>query len=611
MGGSVYFIPLARGPADEATRKALLETTWGVLARRIDSLAKKKGLRDITGAYLAMESSDGIDDGSWFADEWNITLSFGDAAGLCVGEADACYHWAELVTLELWDVLAERVRAHGAELGPKPRALEDALAKNTDPIFYFGTKLAVTTADPTASDDHEFRVFDSVYPLSKVPAADRERVRGLIREGRCACDLCQALRAKLGLPLAPEAARLPKNTKPKVAAAKRADSAAAPARAEPAFDLATAPVRTALEGRALLASPGEVVILDLAERWFAGKKPSPALRRALPSMPIRALGLYHQRMRELWPEVYELADLEILSLYDTSLPRGLPPDIGRLGKLRAIDLGWNSSSATWDPALFRIPSLEVVLGVGGDEPPPDLLARPLSILDMGAWRRPGPKAARELRLEAAIYPDWLLTSEDVARMPLRFLWTSKIALPEGNPLETLALDGDEPPRWIAGLPALRHLHLSVKRLPDWLHELSGLETLVVHTHRATADALRPLERMSSLRRLGLFAHDTASLPLDLSGLERLELLAISNGPKRWADMPRGIATLPALRRFFTSMLGAGEEAKAKRDVAATVIDGNVLRLWNPFDLYGALSPPGSAARLLARFRNEHWLDDLR
>jgi hypothetical protein len=597
MGGSVYFIPLARGPADEATRKALLETTWGVLARRIDSLAKKKGLRDITGAYLAMESSDGIDDGSWFADEWNITLSFGDAAGLCVGEADACYHWAELVTLELWDVLAERVRAHGAELGPKPRALEDALAKNK-------AKSAIDAA--------AFRVFDSVYPLSKVPAADRERVRGLIREGRCACDLCQALRAKLGLPLAPEAARPPKRAKPKVAAGSKGTRAAAPARAEPAFDLATAPVRTALEGKALLASAGEVVILDLAERWFAGKKPSPALRRALPSMPIRALGLYHQRMRDLWPEVYELADLEILSLYDTSLPRGLPADIGRLGKLRAIDLGWNSSSATWDPALFRIPSLEVVLGVGGDEPPPDLLARPLSILDMGAWRRPGPKAARELRLEAAIYPDGLLTSEDVARMPLRFLWTSKIALPEGNPLETLALGGDEPPRWIAGLPALRHLHLSVKRLPDWLPELSGLETLVVHTHRATADALRPLERMSSLRRLGLFAHDTASLPLDLSGLERLELLAISNGPKRWADMPRGIATLPALRRFFTWMVGgAGENAKAKRDVAATVIDGNVLRLWNPFDLYGALSPPGSAARLLARFRNEHWLDDLR
>ncbi|MBL8613638.1 MAG: hypothetical protein JNL38_40235, partial [Myxococcales bacterium] len=189
MGGSVYFIPLARGPADEPTRKALLEATWGVLARRIDSLAKRKGLRDITGAYLSMEAADGIDDGSWFADGRSITLSFGDAAGLCVGEADASYHWAELVTLEMWDVLAERVRAHGAELGPKPRALEDALATNRDPIFYFGTKLAVTTADPAAGDDHEFRVFDSVYPLSKVPAADRERVRGLIREARCACDL--------------------------------------------------------------------------------------------------------------------------------------------------------------------------------------------------------------------------------------------------------------------------------------------------------------------------------------------------------------------------------------------------------------------------------------
>lgn len=40
-----------------------------------------------------------------------------------------------------------------------------------------------------------------------------------------------------------------------------------------------------------------------------------------------------------------------------------------------------------------------------------------------------------------------------------------------------------------------------------------------------------------------------------------------------------------------------------------MIDGNVVRLWNAFDLYGALAPAGSPARLLARFRNEHWLDD--
>ncbi|MFO0642604.1 MAG: hypothetical protein U0183_25460 [Polyangiaceae bacterium] len=282
-------------------------------------------------------------------------------------------------------------------------------------------------------------------------------------------------------------------------------------------------------------------------------------------MPIRALGLYHHRIRELWPEVYELSDLEILSLYDTNIPRGLPPEIGRLEKLRAIDLGYNSSSARWDPALFRIPTLEVVLGPSADEPPPDLFARParpLRILDMGSWRQPGPKAARELRLEAAIYPDWLLTSDDIARMPLRFLWTSKLTLPEGNPLETLGFDGDELPRWVAGLPALRHLHLSVKRLPDWLPELSGLETLVVRTYKADADALRPLERMRSLRRLGLFAVDTEELPLDLSGLELLELLAI-RGPLRWADMPRGIPGLPALRRFFSSMPTSDEDAKVE------------------------------------------------
>lgn len=309
--------------------------------------------------------------------------------------------------------------------------------------------------------------------------------------------------------------------------------------------------------------------------------------------------------------MYELSDLEILSLYDTNIPRGLPPEIGRLEKLRAIDLGYNSSSARWDPALFRIPTLEVVLGLGGDEPPPDLFARParpLRILDMGSWRQPGPKAARELRLEAAIYPDGFLTSDDMARMPLRFLWTSKATLPEGHPLETLGFDGDELPRWVAGLPALRHLHLSVKRLPDWLPELSGLETLVVHTYRADADALRPLERMRALRRLGLVAKETKHLPLDLSGLDLLELLAI-HGPDRWADMPRGIPGLPALRRFFARMVSAGEDAKVNRAVPSAIVDGSMVRQWNPFDLYGALSRPGSAERLLAKFRNEHWLDD--
>ena len=606
MGGVVYFIPLERGPQEAAEQKALLEAIWGVIERRIGTLAKRKGIRDITGAYLAMEAGDGRMDGSWFADGRNITFSFGDAAGLCVGEADASWHWTELVTLEMWDVLAERARLHGAELGPRPRSLEAALAKNDHPIFYFGTTLAVTTAHPDPRDDHEFRVFDSVYPLSKVPVADRERVRALVRGGLCACDLCQALRAKLGLPLAPEAVRPKREPKTKVKEQLAAKEPAA--RATARTDLASAKVLTALDAKHILAHPEDAVVLDLGGRWFAGKSISPKLRGALPSMPIRALGLYHHRIRELWPEVYELSDLEILSLYDTNIPRGLPPEVERLEKLRAIDLGYNSSSARWDPALFRIPSLETVLGVHGDEPPADLLARPLRVLDMGSWRRPGPKAARELRLEAAIYPDWFLTSDDIARMPLRFLWTTKLTLPEGNPLETLGFNGDELPRWVTGLPALRHLHLSVKRLPNWLPELSGLETLVVHTYRVDADALRPLEGMRSLRRLGLFATETKALPLDLSELERLELLAVY-GPNCWADMPRGIPGLPALRRFFTRMRSANEDAKVARAVPSTIVDGSVIRGWNPFDLYGALSPLGSAERLLAMFRNEHWLDD--
>lgn len=607
MGGIGYHIAFVHPPASDA-RDTLLRDTWEMIAQRIRSLARRKGTRDITGFYLGMQASDGLADGSWFANEHEMRFGFGDAAGLCYGEMNACRHWTELVVLEMWDTLVERAAALGATLEKPEKTLTEALETSALPLFMLGSKVAIAAMDSAPADAHEIRIFDTVMPLSKVPTKDRARVRELVSTGRCACDICQALRAKLELPLAPEPARAPerKAAKPKPGAPKSNATTA-----EGRYDLANAPVYGLADTKKLLAAPQEAVAVDLGAPWLRNKVP-PALRRALPNMPIRALGLSKQKMHELWHEVYAMRDLEVLSLYRCGLARGLGPDVARLSKLRGIDVGYNSSSATWDPALYELTALEMTLGLGGDTMPEALAkSQSLRFLDAGSWRRRGPSAARDLPLEGLVYGDWIFSSEDIARMPLRYLETGALELPESHGLEALVWNGAVPPRWIAGLPKLRALYLDVETLPHWLPELHTVEALFVRTHAATDIArLRPLEAMKNLRFLALFAGDTEALPLDFSALEELETLVVNTGPKAWKDMPRGIASLAKLKRFIGWVGDEQERAKMRKAVPNTTTNGNVVRTWEPFAALGAFAARGSLHRLLARFKTEEWLDDL-
>ena len=161
------------------------------------------------------------------------------------------------------------------------------------------------------------------------------------------------------------------------------------------------------------------------------------------------------------------------------------------------------------------------------------------------------------------------------------------------------------------MPKLRTLYLDVETLPDWLPELRALEALFVRISKVTDTArLRPLEAMKNLRFLALFARETEALPLDLSALGKLETLVVNDGPKVWSEMPRGIASLPNLRRFIGWVSDESERAKMREAVPCTTTNGNVVRTWDPFVAMGAFAPRGSLHRFLARFKADEWLDDL-
>src|SRR5437762_12268115 len=117
MGGLALGIGLTTAPADAAALDALHHQVWDIVANRIARLVEGfAASEEIAANYLYFEESDGFDDGSWFADKAELVYSFGDAAGLCHVEMEACAHWTSLVVLDRWDALTAAAAEHGAEL---------------------------------------------------------------------------------------------------------------------------------------------------------------------------------------------------------------------------------------------------------------------------------------------------------------------------------------------------------------------------------------------------------------------------------------------------------------------------------------------------------------
>src|SRR5205807_1776523 len=140
---------------------------------------------------------------------------------------------------------------------------------------------------------HEVYLPDQVLRrLGKIAQPDRGRITELVRSGTCACEPCQLLRKKHGLPIAPEPATAnPKGRKPEAAGKATITSPS------PKYDLRTAPIYRYRDVALLRKNPAEAVVLDLSQ---SRRNPMPAgFLASLPRYPIHALNLREVPMRAL------------------------------------------------------------------------------------------------------------------------------------------------------------------------------------------------------------------------------------------------------------------------------------------------------------------------
>lgn len=225
-------IPVLRAPDDVEALASLHREVWSCIQEVISFTTEQEANSEIVSYYLAFQASDGFADGDWYATSSALNYTFGDAAGLCVCEMYAVSHWARLAMLDYWPDLRLIAESHGAVIAPagvvipepadgKPtsgtfdemaqREMHTELTGRSDRVFFIHDgRLAYAESSESAGDDHEIRLYgDERTTVGRLPAAERDRVIELVRSGRCACESCQRLRGRRGLPLAPEPADAP------------------------------------------------------------------------------------------------------------------------------------------------------------------------------------------------------------------------------------------------------------------------------------------------------------------------------------------------------------------------------------------------------------------
>lgn len=634
MGGISLTLPLKNAPEDPTIRKALQRAVWKIIDERLRPLLKKKASKDILTYYTSDTAYDGFEHDKWMCTEDAMFFVFGDAAGLCFREMHCSHHWALLCTLDAFDAIAAQAKERGAEIGPPETGMaaltlsggsfrdvvfegkqEPALAALLGPgqqrtFFHVGSQLAYALSAAQPGDEHEITFLEESKPLAKLPLAERPRVRDLIVRGLCACEPCQALRKKYGLPLAPE---LVKPKKPKAPPKPLGPAPIAALRWQ------DAPVIKRPDVKTLKANPAAVVVLDLsAPNQY--EKVSASVIKALPSFPVQALGFRKHGLRTVPPEVPRLTNLEVLSLYGCKMKAPLGSALAGLSKLRALNLQTN-----YFDGLFKgvaLPhSLEAIdVDDWKGELPSDVSKmRQLRHIHLG--RIPNvPKALGDLPIESLVEPITCTVDPGMLRAwPLRYLEPARDTVPVHPSLEMVSFsrwNAKVLPENLRELPSLRALSIQadLDQLPEWLPSLKSLEVLWLMTNGVAKhpEGFKVLEEMRQLRVLALIPTGATSLPYDFSALTRLETLAISNFEGATIDaFPRGLGALPNLRRFYyTSKYGAQLHEPLVAQVPAALSDPNILRCMEPVALYRMLLPKDRPERMLSRLSEEYWLEDL-
>lgn len=592
MGGIWLGLKLKKAPTDVAPRRALLKEIWEHCYARMQALTKKKAGRDVVHYYTQFQSSDHLDDArpqneGWLALEDELIYSFSDAAGLCDGEMHASLHWLELLLLDEWPALTAMATARGAELAPRERTLADALTKS-DPIFFIsGAKLGYSHPKPEPPPDHELWFFPGDGGSKRVllgKSKEPERLAALIKAGLCACEICQALRAKHGLPLAPEVAK-----KPRAAKKPPTPLAPPPAIAAPPVELAHAKVWSGHTPKAL--PKDGVVALDCAEKVPA------ATIRMLPSLPLRALSFRSRGMNSVLPQIAQLPHLEVLSLHGCSLRQPIGAALDGLQHLRALDLSGTMTDKAYDGSFWELPRLEVI--------------------DIANWRMI-PRVAkmqrvRHFAVEGSVDPktiahqpiDSLIMNQPIdpailAGWPLGFVHVTKgLTLPALKSVRFVELGYEENsvPEWVRALPNLHALSARyTESLPEWLIEMPNLEVLILAHSPALAAApekFRVIEKLTRLRVLVLAPDGGERVPFDLSALTELEYASVTwSQAKTKDDFVRGFDHVK--RFYYSTRFALDDHPNAKQD-------GNVFRSWGGLTTYRWMLGAHDPAHWLGRF----------
>lgn len=323
-----------------------------------------------------------------------------------------------------------------------------------------------------------------------------------------------------------------------------------------------------------LADLGRLRVLDLRSNSLAGPIPAELGRAArLEVLDLAYNGLTGEVPRGLG----RLGFLRSLSLERNALT-GLPPGLGRLSSLVALDLSSNPIGDLPDDLarLGRLRLLRLRDGRLREIPPAVLELRGLETLDLSGNPMTG-----------AGLPEEIGSLDRLTRLACAgcgLAGALPVSLGSLARLQELDLGGnafDALPAGIADLAALRVLRLGGSRLegdlPD-LSPLTGLEALDLSGNPFTPGPVPEWRGLRRLRELDLRATGrTGEIPDWLPELERLAWLDLAENPFEPGPVPAFFADMPRLRRLLldrTNRTGALPEWVGRLDLTLLSLRDN-------------------------------------
>ncbi len=196
MSGSGFSVSIEAIAGKSGSAQALYEELYSVVEANVRRFAKGKAYRQVTEEYLETASEDGAGHAE------TLDFGFGDGAGLCEASAHACDHWFRIFVSALSNPLHEGApspidlvaASHGYKVVGKRPSTTSLLERCKTPLVIVRGQLCGTgklgREVILVSDDLE----DGALRMEDLKATEREAVEGAVRDQRCECRICVALR---------------------------------------------------------------------------------------------------------------------------------------------------------------------------------------------------------------------------------------------------------------------------------------------------------------------------------------------------------------------------------------------------------------------------------